>query len=515
MYVQGQSKLRRMLLRPMLLLALGGIAAGLAFAAPVHAAGPNELPPQQLSPAVTSGVARIIGIDDGGVFKGNPTALGLAAAVGAPLTRIELNWGVLEPQKGSYDFTLPDASLNPVLDAGMTPVVYLTGTPYWAGNQQGQTAQQHKGCGPIDTTIAANVDALENTMGVLAARYDRVPIWALYNEEDATGSDHAGCFGFTSKGGVNNNGVEDYKEYAIMLAAAWRGVHAHSSALLASGAVAYDSFDKAAGCAPNYPGNCDQGGFNYHFVPHLFKYMKNNVLPNGEKYMDMFLYNYYELYGTAYWQRYFNGRGIHAKATAIRQLMTDAGIPKVDLLVTETGESSSDQNIKSSGQARCVDTQVVRGAAAKLKGVVWWTFRDRPDPDTWKYGLVDQDLNPKPSYTAMETVVEQLNGYVFNKIMSNRSGFAGVEAYKFKSGTAVKYFVMSSALKPGGHPFDCAAPRYKKVAVVKAKRIEIVDYMGGARTLEDNAKKDKDKRVGYIGFKVGADPKFVRVNPPQ
>ncbi len=494
-----------------LIVALGAVVTALAYAAPVRAMtgelrGVHGAAPAR--PAAVSGVPTIFGVDEGGVLTKNAQAASLAAASGVSRTRVEISWANLEPQQGSYNFAMADNAINQLVNAGLEPVVYVAETPAWAGPVD---------CGPIDTNNAALVAAFENTMGVLANRYPNVKIWALYNEVDATHGGGAGCFG-SSGNGMNNNGVEDYKEYAIMLAAAWRGVHASNpNALLASGAVAYDNFkgDEGYRCPPNYPGNCQDGGFNYKFLPNLFKYIKDNPQENNAQYLDMVLYNYYDIYGR-YWETVAKGRGIQAKAAAIRKLMKTAGLPKVALFVTETGEDSG--WIGEKNQARCLQLEMVRGAAAKLKGVVWWTFRDFPDnapppQNTWKYGLVKQDLTPKPAYVALQTLVAQLEGYNYRKKMSDRPGFENIEAYKFENNGAAKIFVMSSLHKSSSYKPECSWPRYTRTVTFRAKALEVVSYLGQVTSIADNSKKDKDKTPGKIAIKVGKDPKIVRINP--
>jgi hypothetical protein len=419
-----------------------------------------------------------------------------------------------------YDFTVTDNSLGVLLAGGLEPAVYISSNPQWASDLP---------CAPIDTTNPAMVTAFYDFMYATVTHYPEVKIWALYNEPDAPAGDEyttgGGCFASHTNGGLNQNGVKDYIEYAIMLKTAWKAVHtANPNAQLAVGALAFDSFAKNQNgvCEPSgYPGNCD-GFFRYDFVTNLFGYMGNpaNALPIGDKYMDMVLFNYYEIYGP-FWETKAKGRGIQAKANVLRLKMQQANLVPVDLFVSETGLPSVSPFADKAGQARCVDITMVRGAAGGLKGIVWWTFRDfsdtdpRPDRREWKYGLVDQNMAPKPAYTAMQELTEQLNGFSYFKTHSGKKGFAGVEGYSFKSGTATKYVVWSSTIKSQSTLADCSWTRSSKLVSIKAKKIEIVDYMGATvKVIEDNkGKADKDKTLGRIGFKVAGDPKFVRVNP--
>ena len=77
--------------------------------------------------------------------------------------------------------------------------------------------------------------------------------------------------------------------------------------------------------------------------------------------------------------------------------MKAAQVPVLPLFVTETGEDSLTLGLPQ--QARCLDITFVRGASAKLKGIVWWTFKDHlnyppPPEQPWSYGIVDVNFNP-------------------------------------------------------------------------------------------------------------------------
>ncbi len=457
-----------------------------------------------------TGAASLFGIDDGGVLAHSANTLALAAGTGANWERISVYWSSLEPTKGNYDFSSADAVIPPLLDAGFAPIVYLEKNPSWASNTS---------CGPVN-----DVQAFANMLGALAARYPRVLVWAAYNEVDFDYADinrnNGGCFGSRTPGGVNNNGVKDYIEYAEMLRAAWKAVHAaNRDAQLASGSIAYDNFN--VNTAPkDYPGKGNGGLFNYGFVSNLFQYMKKHPLPNDEKYMDMLLFNFYNLYGP-YWQTKAPGYGIQAKTQVLRNRMSEAKIAAIPLFVSETGESSNAGWINAQAQARCLNMTLVRGAASKLSGIIWWTFSDFSDSapapqNSWKYGIVDQNLQPKPSYTALKTLVAELNGLKYSKTMTNKTGFAGVEAYYFAGGGMKKYIVWTFNQPKPPDPWvqpECAWLRNVGKATFQATSLRVVNYLGKVKTIADNSKKDQNPAVGSITIRVDGNPQIVQINP--
>jgi hypothetical protein len=364
-------------------------------------------------------------------------------------------------------------------------------------------------------------------MEELAAHYPEVEIWALYNEPDQpTGtadSTSSGCFASSTYGGINSNGVKDHIEYAIMLNTAWKAVHAaNPNARLATGAFAFDSFttDGNGNCVPSdYPGGCI-GAFRYNFVTNLFGYIGANPLPDGSKYIDMVLFNYYDVYGP-YWETKTTAkdRGIQAKANVLRFLMLQASMDPVDLFVTETGIPSIAPYANLEGQARCLDINMVRGAAGGLKGIVWWTFKDFADNDPlpwrreWKYGIVDQNMEIKPAYTAMQVLSSELDNFNFDKSLGGKKDYKELELYRFKGGGVTKFAVWSSSIKSTSTGLDCSWVRNKKLAFFKANTIRVVDYLGKVKTIKDGTKKDKDTRAGYVGIMVAGSPKIVQLNP--
>jgi len=504
--VHGLFRLQRSGQIALILMALAMLALILAYAAPVRAMGIDgtaRLSPEAARPnSAPTGAAALFGIDEGDRLSWDPNALALATATGVSWTRIAVGWRYIEPNKDDYRFNSSDA-LNTLHAGGLDPIVYLSEIPAWMGNNL---------CGPIDTSDPSKLAELTDIMRMLASRYPFVKIWALENEEDKVD-----CFGTGN----------DYVKYAQMLAAAWKGVHdGNPNAKLGVGALGYDNF-KAGNktCPPKYPGCNPTGGFNYSFVSNLFKYIANpnNALPTGQKYMDMVLFNYYDVYGR-YWETVANGHGVQAKANAIRKQMTAAGIkPPVPLLVTETGEDSGGWWIGAKGQARCLDITMVRGAAARLQGIVWWTFKDNPgnpSPSVWKYGIVDENLNKKLSYTALQTLATELNGFNLTNTLSNKTGLAGIEAYKFTSGAVTKFVVWSSTYKnsdpaKNGYHAPCSWARTSRIATFTATKLRIVNYDGTVTTIKDGGKLDKNTTKGKIGIALAGDPKIVQLNPPQ
>lgn len=443
-------------------------------------------------------------MDDGGYVVNNDNALALAQAARVELHRGSVSWRVIEAARGQYNFAYYDNIMQRLRAADLAPVVYIADNPTWAANTL---------CGPIDTTNPDMMAAFSSFIFKLAARYPEVKIWALYNEPDngdyaVQGYTGAGCFGDYVTNDLNENGVNDRADYARMLAAARKAVHqANPHAQLASGAMAYDYFDVPS--SPEW--YAPRGGpYNYQFLPELFAYMQANPLPNGEQYMDLLMFNFYDVFSPN-WQRSSSQLGLGAKAEVLQNLMWEYRLA-FPLFVGETGVDSARAGEQK--QANCLVMTMIRGKAFGLRGVIWWTFQDVPARD-WGYGVVTANLEPKPSYYAFQTLARELNGYVFTQNLSGLPRFTNHEAYRFTQAGKTKLVIWSADIPtPGGGP-PCALTR-KKHAVTFAphvSRIEIVTTTGQRSFVLDNGAGDLDPTVGTIRIQVGSDPVIVQPNP--
>lgn len=444
-------------------------------------------------------------MDEGGTILRNPTAVALSQSVGVSYMRGGILWRSVEPQEGVFNYTLPDSVLNQMSGAGFLPAIFIFENPDWAANTP---------CGPIDTTDPTKVAAFSTFMFNLASRYPQVKLWALYNEPDnsvyaATGNNSGGCFGDNTTNDINGNGVNDRADYAVMLAAAWQAVHqGNPDAQLAIGALAYDSFDSAT--APTWYVGGGNGLFSYNFLPELLAYMQAHPLPQGQQYADMLMFNYYDSYSQE-WQKVSTQYGISGKAEWLQKQMALYGI-SLPLFVGETGMNSLPVGVNA--QATCLDMTMVRGYASGFRGIIWWTFQDAA-PLNFYFGVVDQNLVPKPSYSAYQNLINELDGYVYTGTLTNSTGFEGVEGYRFKNGTQVKAVVWSNALVLPINFAACATSRSSRKASFGAgvSKLWIVDMMGQSSIINDNGTGDLDTRVGYIAIRVASVPEFVQLNP--
>lgn len=476
----------RWLLAGALLLALSGIVSSARADGPISSA--------------------YFGMDDGGVVTKRAENFDLIKGVGASYLRISLYWKWIEPAPTSpenFNWGYPDSYLLPIRDGGMTPLVFISENPAWAASTT---------CGPIDTTNPVLLAEFAEFMGGLATHYPYVKTWVMYNEADHSRGESmttGGCFGDHKTGDINSNGVPDSAEYAEMTAAARIAVHQANPDALVGFAIAFDDFDSDT-CPPGYPGGCPPlSHFNYYFLPNLMNYIAAHPRTDGQPYADFVSFTYYDIYGP-FWERQTSGvgwHGIQAKAAAIRQRMRDAGV-NMPLLVTETGDDSQPSWLGLDGQSKCLTMTFVRGLAADLKAVTWWTFADHPLLN-WYYGIVDVDFNPKPSYTAYQRVAQELSGWTFESVRRKQPT---VEVYSFRRDGKRKFVAWSADVSPGWVS-PCARQRTPQTFQLNAKRVLVLDMYGKGKVYKDNKGNDFDPRKKKMKILVDGTPRFITQNP--
>lgn len=457
---------------------------------PTQASATENVPPPPPTEASTTAVpaapvpqapVNYFGASTNGEVIYNEQARALATLAGVQVVRTSVAWNNIETVKGTYDWTATDNMFKLLTEQNFDPLVLILDNPEWASNTL---------CGPVN-----DLEGFEAFVRELGTRYPHVRYWALYNEPDnARGPENSsgGCFG---GGDLNGNGVPDVQDYAAQLRVAWRALHqVNPEALLLTGAVAYDNFDEAS-APPGYPGGGKGGAFNYHFLEQLFDFIRANPLPDGERYLDDVSFNFYGIYGS-YWERTFGGIGVSAKANALRELMNNYGIPG-GLIVSETGADSLSRGADE--QSEYAVKTFTRGLASGIRHMVWWTFQDFPDSNpaptnTWKFGLIDQDFKPKPSYSAYQTMTNQLNGAAFLQPLQ----VSGGESYVLSRDGVAKAVVWSSSDAPVTMAFS-------------GKTLQVTSMYGELDAVVDGSPKDNDPGQGRIGLAVGKFPLYVQV----
>lgn len=370
----------------------------------------------------------LFAVDMGGQDT-DPTRRDLAAAAGFRLHRTSVSWASVEPD--NVDLTnpangnWPDSTFNVYRnDRRLIPYVMVLNNPSWAAS---------KACGPI---YPAHLGDFGEFVGQLVSRYaDVTPFWVFYNEEDQwttyTGDDAGGCWG--------GHGAE----YAQMLAVAWDAAHdANPDAQVIFGAVAYE---------PEWHPDV----WDPFFFRDAFEHMQNH---SDDDYVDIIAANQYNFLrndwdgwsGTLPENQEIIAKFRHAvsdtsfytdtaRAYSIDKWQSAYGLDK-PLASGEVGEQVSQgcggdvQKCEELHARQAVHVNV-RGMAAGLKIICWYTLVDKPGG--LKYGLLRSETDPRPSYTAYQVLTGELEGYSFEDQLVVTSGTVNpeyVQAYRFDKG---------------------------------------------------------------------------------
>jgi len=425
----------------------------------------------------------------------DPTRRDLAAAAGFRLHRTSVSWASVEPT--DVDLTnpangnWPDSTFNVYRnDRRLIPYVIVMGNPSWAAE---------KACGPIDSE---DLDDFGEFVYQLVSRYADVTVyWDFYAEQDHWASsaspDSCGCWG--------GNGAE----YAQMLAVAWDAAHsADPNAQVIFGATAYE---------PTWDGGTTWDQF---FLRDAFEYMHDH---SDDDYVDIIAANQYNFLRDD-WDRAlptyqeiiakfrrskdddsFNA-GI-ARAYSVYQWQTAYGLDKpmasgeVGLHVGSTGPG--DNPTTNDLQARHAVHVNVRGMAADLKIICWYTLVDKPS-DSYKYGLLQSDLTPRPAYTAYQVLTEQLDGYEFDQQLAV-SGNSRIQAYRFDQGGTKKLVLW----RDDGQPIKSQSSIAMETMAVSKNELELETWTGQVRVTDKLGNSNIYSGSPSVSLTFSSDPIYV------
>ncbi len=315
-----------------------------------------------------------------------------------------------------------------------------------------------------------NLADLQEFVWAMVARYPHVKYWEFYNEPD-----NVAWYGL--KGA----------EYASMLKAVYPVIKAaNPSVQVVMGGIAMDWFS-------------DVGGrFDRNFL--------RDVLANcAGPCFDVANFHYYPAFRNM-WEPY--GRDIIGKAIYVRQLLDTYHYAR-PVIVTETGWPSGSSWGSSELQARYVPKAFARSLAANLSAVTWYALIDTTDSSL--PGLLDAQLNPRPAYAALRTVVGVMPEPRFVRtIPASETGSSFIEAYQFtvkgSSGLErldVYWYDCPSMASYTGYPADCDGSASLRL---KAPQVAKIDKLGNRIVL--NAAAD-----GYITVNVQSSPIYIDYTP--
>jgi hypothetical protein len=388
------------------------------------------------------------------------------AHMGTRWVRLPIKWASIEPEnttpenyawRSEFDNWLAQLSAR-----NIQVILTLVKNPEWAATYRG---------GPID--LAGNGELVE-FMTAAVARYSAPPYnvkhWEFYNEPD-NGIESYAQYGWGYWG-------HDPEAYAQLLAAVYQPMkEADPEAQIVFGGLAYDNWTS-------------QGG------PFVEEFLDGVLQNNGGDYFDVMNFHYYPAF-RANWEPY--GRGIIGKASYLRDKLRSYGVDK-PFICTEASMWSDEAHGGSDElQSRYVPQVFTRSMAANLKATVWYWLLDDEHPDSWKYGLLNADLSPKPAYFAYQTLARQLAPASYVRTHSaHDTGSDQIEAYEFVTADGSTVIIVAWTEDEQEHLMTLAA-----------EELVVVDKFGNEVTVHGEI----DGRLGSrVQVTIGPDPVYLRLS---
>jgi hypothetical protein len=396
------------------------------------------------------------------IYVPEPTAADRMSEMGIAWVRLPLSWWAIEPDNttpADYNWSASFEEKLTELSAHHVQVILQVGdNPPWAATYLN---------GPIDPEA---LDELTEFMQAVVARYSQPPYnvkyWEMYNEPDngnvLFAEQGAGYFGHTPEA------------YVDILEAVYQPIKAvDPEAKVLLGGLAYDLWE---------PGG-----------PFVQDFLDQVLINGGAAYFDLMNFHYYLAF-RANWEPY--GHDILGKLAYLRDKMADYGVDK-PFVCTETGWFTS-PNVDPPGshevQSRYVVQSLVRSMTADLDPVIWFTLLDNEwDPRNW--GLLDVNLEPKPSYYAYQTLTAQLyRADYFRTLGFEETNSVLVEAYEFAI--------------PPGHTIVVAWVNDELTVklVQQAPQVIVVDKFGSETIVYDS---DDGTTDGRVHVSVGPSPVYL------
>jgi hypothetical protein len=386
------------------------------------------------------------------------------AQMGAGWARLPFSWSYIErentePKNYLWPSTTEDWLIR-LAESNIRVILTLTDNPEWAATWPG---------GPIDQPYVDNSELVEFLVAVVN-RWGQPPYnvkyWEIYNEPDCINEWYAangwGYFGPWPEA------------YAELLAAVYGPVKAADpEAQIVFGGMAYDWWDGS----------------------HFSETFLDDVLqaPGGDSF-DLMNFHYYPSFRPN-WEAY--GPDILGKATYIQNKLGLYGLDR-PVICTEANMWSDEFHGGSDElQSRYVAQLYARSMAADLEATIWFRLLDTDELGDWKYGLLNPDLSPKPSYWAYQTFAKQMALAEYKRTLSLiETGSEEIEAYQFDSPKSSRLIVAWTEDEQA-HTMG-----------VWAGQVVVVDKFGAENLIYDG---DDGQADGFTQVTITPSPLYLRI----
>lgn len=408
------------------------------------------------------------------------------AAAGAQWSNLRLHWANVESSPGVYDWSAYDKLFANAAQHGLQYLITVDRAPSWA-------AAVH--CGPI---YEEHLPTLANFLTAAVARYSVPPYnmlhWAMYNEPDNADAGDTfsnwlgGCWGDANYP-THADGAGG-AAYAHMLSYAYPAIKAgNPQAQVVLGALAYDWF-----VGP------EKGPFDPAFLDDMLN-------AGGGAYFDIIDFHYYPDFDYR-WHDDSDGfdryeRGLAFKAHWIQSEVKRITGQDKPIMCSEAGQSSTSPTgePREERQARAVLQFFARAYYAGVNPLFWFEGVD----ESWlngnlaHMGLLDGNLQPKPSYAVYQTMVQELSGSTF--LRPRRDLPLRFEGYDFDVNGRRKT-VLWHTTYTGSEVVSLAVSQV-------GGTMRVVEKDGTESFVVDGSSNDQDhRRDGKVGVEVVGSPRY-------
>lgn len=339
-------------------------------------------------------------------------ALTLTAEGGAGWIRYPLRWRHIEPENTtpeSYNWSGNDQALLAARESNLDLILTITEQPEWAAPQSMGVPYDRS---ELAEFLKAAVERFDGDGHQDAPGNPVVLYYELYNEPDMTIESVMGSAPWGYKG----------DQYASLMAYLYPVLkEANPKAKLVVGGLASDGFDT------------NGGPFARQFLDDVLSACV------GIDCFDVMNFHYYPAFHGE-WDSY--GSGLIGKANYFRQKLEQYGKGDKELICTETGSRGHPDWGGDEQQSRYAVKAFVKGIAADLPIVIWFTALDSTIPESL-YGLYDDSYNPKPAYDAFATTSQMIIGAEYVRALdSEETGSLDLEGYLFSKADGSRLIVI-------------------------------------------------------------------------
>src|SRR4051794_5324199 len=280
-------------------------------------------------------------------------------AMGVKQARVDLRWERVEPiAKGLRDWSEFDGIHQSAVAHGITLLPMVAMPPHWANSGRGSWS------------FPNNPKDFEDFLTAAIERYPDIPAWEIWNEPNLPGFSQPAV---------------DAGAFVNLLAAAHRAKErAGSSAAIVSGGLLWF-------------GNATRQFFDQMVQLHAFDYVDGfGIHPYSEGDPDAAGSGFLAL-------PYFHDRLVQIGKPDVGIWVTEYGAP------TSTVASEYSVPLSGTGQAdRLRNAFAIAARWSWIKNLTWYEFQDlcvNPADFTCNFGLVHEDMSPKPAAGALSGVV--------------------------------------------------------------------------------------------------------------